>query len=269
MNPIYDKENQYNQKVYSKVERNGHNKNRLDASRFFIFKIKSKDLELRISHDYQPTYNPRDYDPTEETDVFIKAKAGVLVDSSNKTKEKADKKGYVEIYADHYRGGVPLAGSLYGKTTASPKAFYSGIIANLLYTFQYYLSNKKELLANSKYSDEEIQKVFLENIKKACAGDILRDYDRKMLDLPKSEKEICDELFGEGTIDIEKAIESQVDEQLKIMEKEASREKLKASIKAPICRLAKFLKNKIRENNSRKKVVNKSNNENNNNELGM
>ena len=91
MNPIYDKKNQYNQKVYSKVERNGHNKNRLDASRFFIFKIKSKDLELRISHDYQPTYNPRDYDPTEETAVFIKAKAGVLVDSSNKTKEKTDK----------------------------------------------------------------------------------------------------------------------------------------------------------------------------------
>ena len=187
MKQIFDKENKYGHKVYQLTDIK-------EAPRHFVLKVETKDLTFILYHSYIRSYDLRYWDSDERTSVILKQR-------SNNTKNEQEE--FNTLYGDSYE--------LIDSSAAQAREFPNyEVIPELLFAFQYYLSNKEQLLTKTKSNDEYIKDVFIENIAKACKSE---KSNNKI-----NAKGICDELFGEGTIDIDKAIESQVDEQLKIME---------------------------------------------------
>ena len=192
MKQIFDKENKYGHKVYQLTDIK-------EAPRHFVLKVETKDLTFILYHSYIRSYDLRYWDSDERTSVILKQR-------SNNTKNEQEE--FNTLYGDSYE--------LIDSSAAQAREFPNyEVIPELLFAFQYYLSNKEQLLTKTKFNDEYIndkyiKDVFIENIAKACKSE---KSNNKI-----NAKGICDELFGEGTIDIDKAIESQVDEQLKIME---------------------------------------------------
>lgn len=187
MKQIFDKENKYGHKVYQLTDIK-------EAPRHFVLKVETKDLTFILYHLYVRSYDLRYWDSDEKTSVILKQR-------SNNTKNEQEE--FNTLYGDSYE--------LIDSSAAQAREFPNyEVIPELLFAFQYYLSNKEQLLTKTKFNDKYIKDVFIENIAKACKSE---KSNNKI-----NAKGICDELFGEGTIDIDKAIESQVDEQLKIME---------------------------------------------------
>ena len=215
MKQIFDKENVYGRKVYQLTDI------KESSSRDFDFKVETKDLTFILYHSYMRSYDPRYWDPDERTSVILKQR-------SNNTKNEQEE--FNTLYGDSYE--------LIDSSAAQAREFPNyEVIPELLFAFQYYLSNKEQLLTKTKFNDKYIKDVFIENIAKVCKSE---NSNNKI-----NAKGICDALFGEDTIDIDKAIESQVDEQLKIMEtKETQRlEKDAEAIKKQ--RIKDILKNPL------------------------
>lgn len=195
MKQIFDKENKYGHKVYQLTDIK-------EAPRHFVLKVETKDLTFILYHSYIRSYDLRYWDSDEKTSVILKQR-------SNNTKNEQEE--FNTLYGDSYE--------LIDSSAAQAREFPNyEVIPELLFAFQYYLSNKEQLLTKTKFNDEYIndkyiKDVFIENIAKACKSE--NSNNEIVL---KSAKDIFDQLFGENAIDIDKAIESQVDEQLKIME---------------------------------------------------
>lgn len=193
MKQIFDKENKYGHKVYQLTDIK-------EAPRHFVLKVETKDLTFILYHSYIRSYDLRYWDSDERTSVILKQR-------SNNTKNEQEE--FNTLYGDSYE--------LIDSSAAQARKFPNyEVIPELLFAFQYYLSNKEQLLTKTKFDDIDdkyIKDVFIENISKACKSE--NSNNEIVL---KSAKDIFDQLFGENAIDIDKAIESQVDEQLKIME---------------------------------------------------
>ena len=194
MKQIFNKKNKYEHKVYQLTD------TKSSSSRYFDFKVETKDLTFILYHSYMRSYDPRYWDPDERTSVILKQR-------SNNTKNEQEE--FNTLYGDSYE--------LIDSSAAQAREFPNyEVIPELLFAFQYYISNKEQLLTKTKsddIDDKYIKDVFIENISKACKSE--NSNNEIVL---KSAKDIFDHLFGENAIDIDKAIESQVDEQLKIME---------------------------------------------------
>ena len=194
MKQIFDKENVYGRKVYQLTDI------KESSSRDFDFKVETKDLTFILYHSYMRSYDPRYWDPDERTSVILKQR-------SNNTHNEQEE--LITLYRNVHE--------LKDSSAAQAREFSNyEVIPELLFAFQYYLSNKEQLLTKTKFDDIDdkyIKDVFIENISKACKSE--NSNNEIVL---KSAKDIFDQLFGENAIDIDKAIESQVDEQLKIME---------------------------------------------------
>lgn len=242
MKQIFDKENKYGHKVYQLTDIK-------EAPRHFVLKVETKDLTFILYHSYMRSYDLRYWDSDEKTSVILKQR-------SNNTKNEQEE--FNTLYGDSYE--------LIDSSAAQAREFPNyEVIPELLFAFQYYLSNKEQLLTKTKFNDEYIndkyiKDVFIENIAKACKSE---KSNNKI-----NAKGICDELFGEGTIDIDKAIESQVDEQLKIMEsKETQRleEDAEATKKPGIKETLKNHWSAFKLAVLKKRKANNNNNNNNNN----
>ena len=189
MKQIFDKENKYGHKVYQLTDIK-------EAPRHFVLEVETKDLTFILYHSYIRSYDLRYWDSDERTSVILKQR-------SNNTKNEQEE--FNTLYGDSYE--------LIDSSAAQAREFPNyEVIPELLFAFQYYLSNKEQLLTKTKFNDKYIKDVFIENIAKACKSENSNKTDLK------SAKGVFDDLFGENAIDIDKAIESQVDEQLKIME---------------------------------------------------
>lgn len=191
MKQIFNKKNKYEHKVYQLTD------TKSSSSRYFDFKVETKDLTFILYHSYMRSYDPRYWDPDERTSVILKQR-------SNNTHNEQEE--LITLYRNVHE--------LKDSSAAQAREFSNyEVIPELLFAFQYYLSNKEQLLTKTKFNDKYIKDVFIENISKACKSE--NSNNEIVL---KSAKDIFDHLFGENAIDIDKAIESQVDEQLKIME---------------------------------------------------
>ena len=190
MKQIFNKKNKYGHKVYQLTD------TKSSSSRYFDFKVETKDLSFSLQHSYKEYYDPRYWGPDERTFVILKQR-------SNNTHEQEE---LITLYRNVHE--------LKDSSAAQAREFSNyEVIPELLFAFQYYISNKEQLLTKTKFDDKYIKDVFIENISKACKSE--NSNNEIVL---KSAKDIFDHLFGENAIDIDKAIESQVDEQLKIME---------------------------------------------------
>lgn len=193
MKQIFNKKNKYGHKVYQLIDTESPQFRRFD------FEVKTKDLSFSLQHSYKEYYDPRYWGPDERTFVILKQR-------SNNTHEQEE---LITLYRNVHE--------LKDSSAAQAREFPNyKVIPELLFAFQYYISNKEQLLTKTKsddIDDKYIKDVFIENISKACKSE--NSNNEIVL---KSAKDIFDHLFGENAIDIDKAIESQVDEQLKIME---------------------------------------------------